>query len=1246
MEKTMISVHCSNLRLARGVRAGYRACLIAIAIGLLLIGASAASAQSIFAGLSGTVTDPTGAVVQSAKVTVQNVETRVAQQLVTNSAGFFSVPQLQPGTYNVTVEAKGFERWQGTDIALNSADDKTLTIPLKPGAASITVEVSASASEIAVTDTGAKIERITSDELDNLAMVGRNSIEILKILPGAAQLTNGGTNRAGYTGEMIGINGSVGGSVGGLSGVELNGQSGMGVSINQDGQNVEDPGSVGSATPINPNPDMIGELTIQTSNYGADNAKGPVVINSVSKGGSATFHGNVRFNARNSAMNAEEANSKYNESNKSNGFSPGQLKIPSHNYYPGFNFGGPVIIPGTNFNHSRTKFQFNEMYEYYDQLIAAQNLDRAFVPTTAMLGGDFSAMAGWQYKPGRGGVAPTPTDPGLGNNAKFDYRRTQGCTLVGGVLSSACISPMGQQLLTLAAPAATATQPNSFGFNYINGMSAAQSSWQNLVHVDLNLTDSTKAYVSWSHQSEGTQQPDGLWGNTGDWDTPVPGGEISYNRSDLYTANLLHIFSPTLTVEGRFGYTHMDMPGAALHPSQVLRSGLNFPQKGMFGSPMAPRITNGWDGGGIPNLGDWFAYYHPTFYAEKFIPSTGEDVTKVIKTHTVKAGFLWEHLSNAQDANGMQYGGQYSYPSWAGTTTGNQYADILMGLIDYQYYEQAFPPTYPTTESIYSFYATDHWKLNRRITVDFGSRFDHYSPAQPSDPWGNAVWIPGSYQAGATNSGISWNSLNHSISKAGVNADLVKFAPRFGAAIDVFGTGKTVVRGGWGVYLEQNGVLSQGGPAGVPEGSVTYSCGGSADCLVWEQVDNHIPSGGTCAAGTNCAPVVTASSFTGSPNLNNSSINIVDTTNKDNPETITYSLNIDQQLPAKFNMEVSYVGNHGNYIQASANLDSVPLGAMSSVTALETNCPSQFTTADPTATQLATEVTNAQGSGTCQQQFRPYTNYQGLSAQESAKKSQYDAFQFSVQRSASWATLSLNYAFAKAYTNTNQSGGFKDYGLNEYWSVDPNDRAHVFNAAYYFTVPKPASSSRFVRGLIGGWEISGITQLQSGAQLVTAAGSESFNLSGGLGSVALVGSPDVATLPVLTCNPKQGLKKGQFLNPSCFALPSGTSYGNGRVPYLAGPMFWNSDASLIKKFSVKEKQNLEVRFSAFNFMNHDLPSFTGGDGNLHLNFNGSGVLSNATDPNNACPGPQCQAFGYADYHYGHRELEFGAKYSF
>ena len=1245
-------------RMASGMRTGLRACLIAIAVGLLLSGSPVALAQSIFANLSGTVTDSNGAVVPGAKVSVENAESKVIRGFVTNGAGFFSATELTTGTYNVSVEAKGFEKWDGSGIILNSGDDKTISVPLKVGSETVTVEVSADSNQIAVTDSGAKIVRIDSKDLDNLSLVGRNAFEVLKILPGAAQITNGGTNRPGYTGDMVGINGSVGGAVGGLAGVSLNGQSGSGVSLNMDGQNIADPGNPGSATPVNANPDMIGEMTVQTSNYGADNVKGPVVINAVSKAGSADFHGDARFNARNSAMNAEDSNSRYNESNPANGFSPGELKIPNHNYYPGFGVGGPIMIPGTNFNKSRTKWQFHESYEYYNQLIAAQNLDRSFVPTSAMLNGDFSALSGWQYQPGHSSSFKTPTDPGLNTdgsekNAPFGYRRAQGCTITGGVLSPACISPMAQQILKLSAPVATAAAPNSFGFNYIKGLQAEQNSYQNVAHVDLNLSENTKAYVNWSHQSEGAEQPDGLWGNTGDWDVPVA-GEISKNKSDAYTANLLHVFSPTLTVEGRFGYTHMDMPGAAEHPNQVMRSRLDFPQKGVFGSPMAPRISNGWDGGGIPNLGDWFAYYHPDYYAEKFIPSVGTDVTKVIKTHTIKAGYFWEHLSNAQDASGMALSGVYNYVSWTNMSTGNLYADILMGVINYQYSEQAFPPTYPTISTMNSFYVTDHWKLNRRISVDYGSRFDHYGPSYPSDPYGNAVWLPKQYQNGVQNSGVTWHSLTSSVSKAGVSADLVKFSPRFGASIDIFGNGKTVVRGGWGVYQVQNSVLLQSGPGGVPEGGVSWNCGGSSDCLVWEQVDNHIPNdGGGCAAGANCAPTVTGASFAAHPNLSGTSFNVVDSTNKDNPQTITYSANIDQVLPQKFMFELSYVGNHSNYLQNNINLNSVPIGAMSSTAALESKCPSQFTIANPTPAELATEMTNAQGNSGCQQQFRPYPNYQSINAQESSQKAQYDAMQVSLQRSAGWATVSLNYSFAKNLTNPggNVSGAFKDYGVKEYWTVNSLDRGHVFNAAYYLTVPKWGSPNRLVRGLSNGWEFSGITQVQSGAQL-TAASNYQFNMSNGPGGVALVGSPDVPVYPVVTCSPKSGLHPHQYANPNCFALPSGSSYGNGRVPYLAGPIYWNSDATLIKRFNLKEKQNLEVRFSGFNFLNHSLPSFTGGDNNLKLNFNGTtGVLKNgngtsAANGGGACPGPYCQDFGYADYTYGHRELEFGAKYSF
>src|ERR1035437_850095 len=366
MEKTMIPV-CHS-RMARGIPAGYRACLIAAAFGIMLLGSSAAFAQSIFGSLSGTVMDPTGAVVPGAKINVQNDATKVTQQYVTNKDGYFSATQLPVGTYSVSVTAKGFENWNGTGIVLNASDVRTVSINLKVGTESQTVEVSASAGQIDIMDSGAKAETITSEDLEKQPLIGRNATEILRIIPGAAQITQGGTNRPASDGQIVGINGfTVNGSAGGMAAVSINGQSGTGISINQDGQNVEDPGAPGSATPVNPNPDMISEIQIMTSNYGADNAKGPVVINTLSKSGGSSFHGDFHFFARNSALNAEESNNKLQE--VQNGYNKGYLQIPNHFYYPGFTVGGPVIIPHTRFNAKGTKFFFHEAFEDYRQLI-------------------------------------------------------------------------------------------------------------------------------------------------------------------------------------------------------------------------------------------------------------------------------------------------------------------------------------------------------------------------------------------------------------------------------------------------------------------------------------------------------------------------------------------------------------------------------------------------------------------------------------------------------------------------------------------------------------------------------------------------------------------------------------------------------------------------------------------------------------------------------------------------------------
>jgi hypothetical protein len=241
----------------------------------------------------------------------------------------------------------------------------------------------------------------------------------------------------------------------------------------------------------------------------------------------------------------------------------------------------------------------------------------------------------------------------------------------------------------------------------------------------------------------------------------------------------------------------------------------------------------------------------------------------------------------------------------------------------------------------------------------------------------------------------------------------------------------------------------------------------------------------------------------------------------------------------------------------------------------------------------------------------------------------------------------LNYTLAKNFADSNAAGALKDYGLKEYMSVAGIDRGQTFNAVYTFAFPKMTNGTTFDHALLNGWELSGITQVMSGAQMTANSGSALSLSNAGSGSV-LVGSPDVSVAPVLTCNPAKGLLKGQYANPSCFGLPltAAQGIGNTRFPYLVGPMFWKSDLSATKNVKLSEHEDLNLRASAFNILNHDLLSFAPGDNNAKLNFSSTGVLSNATDTSHACPGPYCQAFGYPSVHYGYRVIELSAKYTF
>jgi hypothetical protein len=238
--------------------------------------------------------------------------------------------------------------------------------------------------------------------------------------------------------------------------------------------------------------------------------------------------------------------------------------------------------------------------------------------------------------------------------------------------------------------------------------------------------------------------------------------------------------------------------------------------------------------------------------------------------------------------------------------------------------------------------------------------------------------------------------------------------------------------------------------------------------------------------------------------------------------------------------------------------------------------------------------------------------------------------------------LQANYTFSKAVgdgaaiSNGALAGGLPDNGVKYLWGVLPFNRAHVFSTAYVFNLPSKFKGNAFLQGAANGWQISGITQIESGAQLSAQGGVNlNFNFTqagANQDNTHLLGTPDIPLYPLITCNPTKGLGPNQFLNPSCFAPAPAGSLGTGGLPYMPGPKFWNSDLSIMKNFKVTERQSLQFRFSGFNFLNHSLLSYTNNDNNLKLSFDSNGK------PNSN--------FGLAQYHVGHRILELGLKYSF
>lgn len=1214
--------------------------------------ATSAFAQVITGSLSGTVEDQTGAIIPNATVVLSNTLNGDKRTTKSNGSGFFTFAGVSSGDFSLSINSPGFQRLTESGIHLDPGDSRNLSsLALKTGGATETVTVDAESS--VPLDTGERSDLITAEEIKHLSVEGRDVTELFKTLPGFAIANQGVTNSA-YDPSQVNVSGALGN-------YSANGNPISGISLKLDGADITDPGNYGAAIQ-NVNYDQVAEVKVQVSNFGADTANGPVVVSAVTKAGGDHYHGSLYTYARTNQLDSTDALSK----------ATGVAKDPDKQVYPGFNIGGPVLIPGTHFNHNRALTFFAGAEDYAQRNIyaygnAASALVHALVPTAGMRTGNFSSSELQTY-----------LGPELYGNSSYQNVNAvptiapDGSAIVGGQIQSTFQDPGFAAIFkTYPLPNTVPTLANPYNWqsqDFVNN-----DLWQVLGRVDIAISQKNHLFGRYTVERGGSGEPAAIYYNPGELNTP--GGGLSSINSQSAAANLTTVLTPTLTNQLYGGIGYLDQ--AFVSPNASVLTA--YPYQGAYanGRHVLPELANYYDQSGLPRnlIPD---YSLSPIFAHKFDPEGGDTVTKVWGTHAVTFGVYISKVTNNQKAPNQATNGAISeyylpgagqqitdvdgtHPYMSGNWVANNFEGYTSG-----YSQQNILPDTNLSFWNNDGFANDSWRVVPKLTVNYGLRVEHLGLWNDNYGNGVAVFEPSLIASGAATSpfpGFVWHAIDPSLPLSGNSSKGAYVEPRVGFAFDAFGTGKTVVRGGWGEYRAHDSWNDASNAIAVTQNVSSVSYGGGGLSL-------------KAVSGLNIATTSTAPSNTNTIGLSNPPGTYYGITQGDNqqPLTDTYSLTINEALPWKMNGLIGYVGNNSRFLLndgsnqtvALDNVNAIPIGGLYKPNPAPGQCFGTVLTPTGINPNGVTCSVTAAGAGTAQlNNYRPLNTalvqYGALDVPVHNLYANYNGLQLAISRQTGRILFNVNYTFSKAL---GIQGGYNNgepgnpFNLNDDYGPESFDRTHILNATYTFEVGNPIHN-KFAGEFVNGWELSGITTFQSGADIVVTTSSPGFGLGGNIGQQNLpdgtpnpnyitisntvyLGTPDVSLQPTLLCNPKSGLGKRQFINGNCFGTPNLLQNGPYQFPYLKGPAYFDSDLSAQKSFAITKNQNIQFRISAFNFLNHPLTTFTGDFQNeytLNLtNPNGNNFNQGANNP--------ALNFGTAAYSTGRRVVELMAKYNF
>jgi hypothetical protein len=1134
------------------------------------------------ATINGTVSDASGAVIAGASVTLTNPATGQVRQAVSNSVGAFRFANVGIGSLTLTVTAKGFEEFTRSNIVVNVAQTLEENATLKVGSAAQTVSVQANALQVQ-TETSEVSTLINGQQVQQLSTNGRNVTAL-------AALGLGVSNNLP---PFSGIN-----ALTSANGISFNGTRSEHNIYLLDGAEQNDRGCGGCFMNL-PSQDAIAEFQTLDSNYSPDygiGSGGTIVM--VMKSGTSKFHGEIYEFNRNTDYNANDF------FNKQAGNGRPEFMLNE----PGGNIGGPLVIPHVyNNDRNRTFFFWNEEWR---RLIEGSTpsiistIESANFPTAGQ-------ALNYTLPPGASGP---PTVPSLPNNTAYTTMETADSLTPGSAFPT---NGSGQYVIpanlmdpnaVLEVNAGTFPKPNlPSGYQYVSSIPQPTYVREDAGRIDHSINSKMQLMGHFLHDAVQPTFYPPLW--TGN-DYPTVGTAMN-NPSYTAAIKLTQTYSPNLLNETAFLYsgnkitlTPVTGPGGSFKVPSGWTASSFFPVANNAGDDM-PEI----DLQGAPLGTTWTESYYPWKNGYEGFEYR-DDLSWIKGRHQFKFGFSYLHDYKNQQ---LQANTQGSAAFNSSAFTGDSYINFLLGLAS-SFTQLQYLSDKHWVNNNYGFYGNDNWHITPRLTLNVGLRYDglphaferynlfaNFVPADYDASLGNPVTAAG------TLSPTSLTTFSCNTSRCNTNgeqfylngikeADVDGFPrgnvenryftwePRVGFALDLFGNGKTVLRGGYGVFYER----VQGNDVYNAALNPPFAYQPSATNVFFSNPDTSVLTGATTSQ--TFPSVLTNIKYNYPP-----------------PGTENFSLGIQHQVAPSVVAVVQYVGSTTWDQNDDRGINTLPL-------------------TDPSNSVNPFDLREGVANGTLNANlYRNYPGFSSIAQEENETNGNYNSLQAGVRLENKYGlTTQLAYTWSHWIDQeANDLYMISDPYNPRYDRGSDNtfDRRQIFNASYVYALPFANRSSNFAaREIIGGWSISGITVAEKGIPYTLSYnGSDTLGLGG-----------DTSNRPDLVAKVAYPKRQSEWFSPSSFAAPTapwdgGTSEGFGSAgkDAVVAPGIFNWNLSLFKMIplTAAEGPRIELRFESFNTFNH-------------VDFQG---LDN---------GFVDAAFGSAINDYGPRTLELGGKFVF